>query len=55
MTATPSPPRLVVLTSTTAAVYNGRKLVAYSAEPYEYTAHEVEEMRVADYTEEKAS
>ena len=55
MTTTQSPPRLVVLTSNSIAVYNGRKLVAFSKEPFAYTANEIEEMRVADYSQEKAS
>jgi len=55
MTSTQSRPRLVVLTATTAAVYEGRQLMAFSKEPWDYTAHEVEEMRVADYSQEKAS
>ncbi len=55
MTPAHSPPRLVVLTSNSVAVYNGRKLVAFSKEPFAYTASEIEEMRVADYTQEQAS
>ena len=64
MTPAHSPPRLVVLTSNSVAVYNGRKLVAFSKEPFAYTASkeplaytasEIEEIRVADYTQEQAS
>lgn len=55
MTSTQSPPRLVVLTASTVAVYEGRKLIAFSKEPFAYTASEVEEMRTAVYHQEKSA
>ena len=50
-----SPTRLVVLEADTVSVYEGRKLLAYCQEPYEYCASEIEEMRVADYTSKEAA
>lgn len=44
------PPRLVVIQPEGITVYNGRERVAFSHVDFDYTAAEIEEIRVADYT-----
>lgn len=43
-------PRLVVIHPKGIAVYQGRKMLAFSREEYQYSAKEIEEHRTADYS-----
>ena len=45
-------PRLVVIQPEGIAVYEGRKMLAFSREPFNYSAKEIEETRTADYNKE---
>lgn len=45
-------PRLVVIHPEGVAVYEGRKMLAFSREPFSYSAEEIEETRTANYNKE---